>query len=460
MAVLYSRERAKYGNLTGQIISWPVDYTGTPNESVNKRDLPAGYLKCDGSKYYAADYPYLSKVCGVGTACKFIRKNADGTNFDVLLDTQFMVPDLGSKYPEPTSGANAGVYNNIRQDNALGTEFSRSGIGIEAVSAIGTPVRIDYSGQINVPSQEIEVRGKPSWTYAGATHYTDTEGVEENAIHPHSHFHSAVRERMLSTLENSTNEPNTQGAVGRRNASTIPIQSWLDNTTNNAGDPGSGQEQCRTVRWCPANPCGTTITTQGLGLQQTIYWGHCIIGGWVPGESQFTYQCLNNDTFTLNGGVSNGSPDGQNTAKYANKTKDPIFGNCIYNGSGASATHNFTVPVTYANGYPGVPDDFNSGSLHDVVPLQSNFEVNDNRVVTDVMNEETDTVDLTQATDPTFHSHRVDIVKGDHTYKVKTNAIVVNPENLETTMTIGADASRSIDSACAPFIVMEYLIKT
>ena len=96
-----------------------------------------------------------------------------------------------------------------------------------------------------MPSQEIEVRGKPSWTYAGATHYTDTEGVEENAIHPHSHFHSAVRERMLSTLENSTNEPNTQGAVGRRNASTIPIQSWLDNTTNNAGDPGSGQEQCR-----------------------------------------------------------------------------------------------------------------------------------------------------------------------------------------------------------------------
>ena len=103
--------------------------------------------------------------------------------------------------------------------------------------------------------------------------------------------------------------------------------------------------------------------------------------------------------------------------------------------------------------------DWASGSLHDVVPLQSNFEVQTNRVVSDVMNEETDTVDLTQATDPTFHSHRVDLVKGDHTYKVKTNAIVVNPENLETTMTIGADASVSIDSACAPFIVMEYLIK-
>jgi len=459
MAVLYSKERSKYGNLTGQIISWPVDYVGTPDEAVNKKNLPAGYLKCDGTKYYAADYPQLAAICGIGDQCKFIRKNVDGTNFDTVLDSQFMVPDLGSKYPEPTSGANAGLYNNIRLDNALGTEVSRSGIGIEATSAIGTPVRIDYAGQINVPSQEIAVRGKPSWTYSGATHYTDTEGVEENALHPHSHFHSAVRERILSTLENSTNEPKTQGTTGRRNASTIPIQGWLDATVNGTGNPGSGQEQCRTQRWCPATPCGTTITTQGLGLQQTIYWGHCIIGGWEPGGNQYTYQCLSNATWSADGGTTNGSPDGQNTAKYANKTKDPIFGNCIYNGSGASASHNFTVPVTYASGYPGVPLDWASGSLHDVVPLQSNFEVQTNRVVSDVMNEETDTVDLTQATDPTFHSHRVDLVKGDHTYKVKTNAIVVNPENLETTMTIGADASVSIDSACAPFIVMEYLIK-
>ena len=459
MTVLYTKERAKYGNLTGQIITWPVDYNGLPDGATNKKNLPAGYLRCDGTKYYAADYPQLAAICGVGTSCKFVRKNADGTDFDTILDSQFMVPDLGSKYPEPTSGANAGVYNNVRLNNALGTEISRSGIGIEATSAIGSPVRIDYSGQINVPSQEIEVRGKPSWTYAGATHYTETEGVEENALHPHAHFHSAVRERMLSVLENSTNEPASQGNTGRANASTIPIQDWMDATTNASGLPGSGQEQCRTQRWCPATPCGTTITTQALGLQQTIYWGHCIIGGWEPGGNQYTYQCLNNATFSLDGGVSNGSADGQNTAMYANKARAPLFFNCIYNGVGASSTHNYTVPITYAQGLPGVPLDWNSGSLHDVVPLQSNFEVTSNRVNTNVMNEETDTADLTQESDPTLHSHRVDIVKGDHTYKVKTNAIVVNPENLETTMTIGADASRSIDSATAPFIVMEYLIK-
>ena len=98
--------------------------------------------------------------------------------------------------------------------------------------------------------------------------------------------------------------------------------------------------------------------------------------------------------------------------------------------------------------------------MHDVLPLQSNLQVGSTTVIPDVANEEYDTVDLSQPNgDPTLHSHRVDLVKGDHTYKVKTDAIVVSPENLSTTMTVGTDASKSIDSAVAPFIVMEFLIK-
>ena len=466
MAVLYSKERSKYGNLTGQIINWPVDYNGLPDDGGNATNLPAGYLKCDGTKYFAEDYPQLAAICGTGSNCKFIRKNADGTNFDTLLDTQFMVPDMGSKYAEPTSGANAGVYNNIRLDNAIGTEFSRSGIGIDVESSIGSPVNIEYSGQINVPSQEIPVKGKPSWTYAGPTHYTDIEGVEENAIHPHSHFHDAYRSRLLSTNEPSTNQPQVQGFTGRRNATTIAVQDWLDATTNNSGEPGSGQEQCRTGRWCPVSPCGTAVSTQALGFQQTIYWGHCINGGWLPGGNQYTYQCLNNDPYTLQGGnnqpsgtPATGSPDGQNTARYKNSVKG-IFGGCLAPGSGDDSSHIFTVPITYASGYPGVPIDFNSASLHDVLPMQSNQQAGTTSIVPDLQNEEYDTVDLSQPNgDPTLHSHRVDLEKGDHTYKVKTDAITVSPENLSTTMTIGTDASKSIDSAVAPFIVMEFLIK-
>jgi len=453
MAVFYSKERAKYGNLTGQVIIWAVEYEGLPDGALNAKNLPAGYLKCDGTKYYAEKYPQLAAICGTGNDCKFIRKNSDNTNFDTLTDAQFMVPDLGSKYPEPTSGANAGLYNNIRLKNSLDNEVSRSGIAIEAVSAIGTNVRIDYSGSISVPSQEIDVRGKPSWIYAGTTHRTDSEGVEENALHPHSHFHSATRARNHALTETGTNAPMPMGQLGRRNASTIPVQEWLDETTNASGDPGSGQQPCMAIdKWSPGSGGGATSTQ---GLQGTIYWGHCIYGA----GDQYRYNCLLNSTLgPLSRGSMDGTADGSNIARYRNNFQYII--GCT-EGGGAVASSTLTVNATYLQGADGVPDDFLGNSLYDVLPLQSNDSVVTGRATTDLENTTTDTTELSReaGVDPTIHNHRVDIDKGDHNYQVKTNAIVIPPENLETTMTIGADNSVSIDAATSPFIVMEYLIK-
>ena len=134
---------------------------------------------------------------------------------------KFMVPDLGSKYPEPTTGANAGVYNNIRKNDSLGSEKSRSGVGIEAEAAIGTTsVNISYSGSINVPAQEVEIKGKPGWTYAGASHYTEIESVEEDQIHPHLHFTQTARSRLRaapSILEIDNDHPRPAGDTGLRN---------------------------------------------------------------------------------------------------------------------------------------------------------------------------------------------------------------------------------------------------
>ena len=461
MATFYTKERSKYGNLTGQIIIWPVQYDGDPESGANATNLPAGYLKCDGTRYFADDYPRLAAVLGTGEQSKFLRRNIDGTPLDTITETQFAVPDLGSKYPEPTSGANAGVYNNIRLNNALGNEISRSGIGIEAVSAIGDNVRITYSGEISVPSQEIPVRGRPSYTYAGATHYTDEEGVEENALHPHAHWHSATRARNLSTNENSTQEPQGQGQTGRRNASTIDVQDWLDATTNDSGIPGSGQQPCLAID--PWNPnSGTSFSGQpvwGSGLFQTIYFGGCIFGA---GE-QYTYNCLNNQAFTVDRSQLEGSADQSNLTRYmyTNEINLGITFICFIDEGSASQDSSNDVPATYVQGASGVPNDFNNNSLYDVIPLQSNQNVQEARCTPDIENVVTDTVDLSISAgeDPTRHTHRIDLESNDHTYKVKTRAIIVPPENLQTTMDIGVDASVSVDAACAPFIVMEYLIK-
>jgi len=478
MAVFYNKERAKYGHLTGQVIAWPVPYEGTPDASNNKKSLPAGYLKCDGTKYFVKDYPRLADICGAGSSCKFIRKNLDGTDFDTLNDNQFMVPDLGSKYPEPTTGANAGLYNNIRKvDTTTNTEKSRSGIGIDAEAAIGdTNVTVSYSGSINVPSQEVEIRGKPGWNYAGGSHYTEIEGPEENSVHPHMHFATTARSRLRanpSQAETDNDHPKARGQTGLKNGSTINIDDWLnaskyDSVSTNP--PGSAQRPCMLLD--PWNPNagngppsdGTPLWQSGLG-SQTIYWGNCIGKSGsteyeIGGGGQFEFGCINKTAYSLDRRDLIASPDGSNTIKYRTRQWRIILP-CTNQTGAAGFDTGINVPVTYSAGAVGMPTDYLGSALVDVVPLQSNEDSVDQEGVPDIENDVTDTTDIpVQAgTIPTAHSHRVRLEKGDHTYKVKTNAISIDPENLETTFDIGVDSSISIDSACQPFIVMEYLIK-
>ena len=487
MATFYTKERAKYGNVTGQIIIWPVNYTGTPDSSTNVKNLPAGYLKCDGTKYFAVDYPQLAAICGTGSNCKFIRKNLDGTNIDSVTDTQFMVPDLGSKYPEPTSGANAGVYNSIRVKNKAGNEVSRSGIGIEAEAAIGTTVQLTYSGSITIPSQEIPVRGKPSWSYAGTSHRTDSEGVEDLALHPHMHFSNTNLCRNYAMYPETTNNdlPMVNGSCGRINGSTVDLQEWLEATRvsgdTDATSAGSGQKPCLLLDpWDPNDGTGSpsegTPIYTGTG-SKTGYFGGCIGDNASNSTSQyrkgsgagFEFGCLSNQQWTYDRRDPKGTPDSTN-AQYITRT---II--CWIGGSTSTTSKDAvgTVPPTYIVGEPNIPVDFAGAPLADtgyiasansrtaVVPLQSNQDVADEDCTTDVRNEVYDTADLniTAGTDPTSHNHRIDIVKGDHSYKVKTKALTIQPDNLVTTMTIGEDASSSIDSGTSPFIVMEYLIK-
>ena len=171
MPAHYSRERSKYGSGTGSIITWPVELTSNnPNAEDNINVLPAGYLKCDGTIYKAEDYPQLAEILGVGSASKFIRRDINNDPIDTVDDDEFIVPDLGSKYPKPTTGAAAGTYINIVTEDQNENERRRSGMGIISTPTAGattgntTVINLSYSGTFNVPSQEIALKGKPSWS--------------------------------------------------------------------------------------------------------------------------------------------------------------------------------------------------------------------------------------------------------------------------------------------------------
>ncbi len=527
MAKFYSKERAKYGNLTGQVIIWPVEYEGNPTEGSNPKNLPAGYLKCDGSKYLAEDYPVLAAILGTGDNTAFMKKKLDNTNFETINDNQFMVPDFGSKYPEPTTGANSGVYNNIRLNNSNSQEVSRSGIAIEATNQTGSDTAsITYSGDITLPAQEIPITGKPGYTYGGSTHRTDEVSVEEDALHPHMHVHSATRARNMTRFAEGANatetndNPRREGVCGNMNATTINVYDWLwmtrfdqsssvtvkngysctgagsgkivtatatgggggtnctteevaknpsDSNAQSTNPPGSRQEVCKAmVYWNPND--GTSNDNQAWYCQSIVsstgYYGGCIEGAT---QYEFKAGCIQAADTWYDCEYSWGSPNNQTTCAYKSNAviNVPFIGSvCLpfsSEGNGGPG-QKIRQPATYVAGLtnPTVPVDFAGNSLADVLPLQSNLQYPSQGTGFTALEHTTyDTVNLTQATDPTIHQHRIDIdATASHTYKVRTEAIAVNPENLSTTMDIGTDSSPSIDGATAPFIIMEYLIKT
>lgn len=200
MAVHYTRERSKYGTLTGSIIAWPVEVASAtnPNNIQNKQKLPAGYLRCDGTKYNANDYPLLAEICGTGPTCKFAKFDENNELIGTIGENEFVVPDLGSKYPKPVSGGDAGTFNNILTENQNGLFIERSGIGVEATSNVGSIAEVTYSGTFILPPQVIQVKGKPSWEWGNELGRTDEEAVENNMIHPHMHFSNTSRVRLKS----------------------------------------------------------------------------------------------------------------------------------------------------------------------------------------------------------------------------------------------------------------------
>ena len=182
----YNKEKQKFGALTGTIIAFPRQLLDNDPTSLNDSSwLPSGYLRCDGSIYNDTDYPNLAEIIGTGTNCKFVRTNSSGVPLTTLKSNQFVVPDLGSKYPKPATSS-PGLYDNVVLRNSQNTaDVYRSGVGITASSTVGTSVTVDYSGKFVIPSQTIPLRGNPGWTVASAT---DSETVTSSQIAPHMHF--------------------------------------------------------------------------------------------------------------------------------------------------------------------------------------------------------------------------------------------------------------------------------
>jgi hypothetical protein len=470
MATHYTKERSKYGTLTGSIIIWPVEIPA-PNNPQNpdvKNILPAGYLRCDGGKYNASQYPDLAAIIGTGTNCKFVRKDQNGDPLTQLTDEEFVVPDLGSKYPRPVPGADAGTYNNILTETQSGTFIRRSGIGVEATSNVGQVAQVTYTGKFIIPPQTISLKGKPAYTW-GNNGYTDSESVDSLAIHPHMHFSTTNRVRIKPRNAPASGQDLAFGTNNFQNASTIDINDWLNATKYNEGglsnsSPGSNQPAC----WAIAS--GTKANTPDdinivplpppllLGSQVITYNNFCRSGCEL---SNLRCYCLLNNSVSYD--LANdwfGFP-GTRIKQYV----DSLIG-CVpdlFNGGadGFGWNTSGTAPATYTSGASQVPNDWKGTSLADVLPLNSNLTETSsypqaNNIVTEVQElNYTDGVD-----DPTIHNHKILLTRSGHNYKIVTDTFLLEPDALNTTISLFPETEASLDAVTSPFIVLEYLIKT
>ena len=462
MAKFYSRTRSNYGSLSGTIIIWPVEIpTSNPSGFDNLRVLPSGYLRCDGTKYNAVDYPNLAVVCGTGNNCKFLRRDQNNQPLTVLTDEEFVVPDLGSKYPRPVPGASAGEYNNILTEAKSGLYTKRSGIGLEASSNVGDIATVNYIGKFNVPSQEIEIKGKPGWTWGTASN-TDSESVDASAIHPHMHFSTTTRVRVKANQSIISGQDLAGSSNSFNTASTINIDAWLAATTYNEGGllngyPGSNQPAC----WAIAS--GTKKNQQDeklflvIGFRITAYTNFCRSGCDL---SNLKCYCLLKTPVPYSLKDNWFGNDGTMIAYYSKVPLicGPEFADVIDLDKSWNTTG--TAPATYTAGASGVPYDSNTISLDDVLPINSNIYSSRlsypqaHNIVSEINENLTE-----NQTDPTIHSHKILFEKTDHTYKIKTDAFLLEPDGLTTTVNLFPTNVASLDAVTSPYIILEYLIQ-
>ena len=158
----YSYEKSRFGGVTGTIITHTVPGIGINNDpgtAVFKDNLPAGYLKCDGSILNAKEFLGLSRILGVGEASRYRKDGAvlREENLDEGDLGQFQLPDLGSKVFLPNTGT--GIYTG---DTVSNSNIGRKRVGaeIEVSSNVGDRATAGFLGNMKVdPSGALDFTG-------------------------------------------------------------------------------------------------------------------------------------------------------------------------------------------------------------------------------------------------------------------------------------------------------------
>ena len=562
MPVFLNQERTKIGTTTGTLIAFPRELdVNDPIAGLSLELLPAGYLRCDGSVYNEATYPALAEILGTGSTCAF---KQPGTT---LLDTQFQVPDLRSKFIKASSASDQGVINDNTVINANGQTVEKSGVGVNVSSNVGSQAVIDLTGQFRVPARTVALTGNVGFTRPRAP---DEEIVSANAFLPHAHYTTTYRCRTIRRGGSDVFELNYY-----TNASTIGVANWFDATTEQPackyyaqsevwaggsyisssfgasfeyygickGSCGGFINNCLvptgksyTIDTTPEGPCFQTIlfitlemTCAGSSRQVTANYVEGASGvsndniptvagssgGAIQGFSLYeNYQTTNGAGYygkglgqwalsnygsalwsnlsdfaqgdvDLSGGTGTGARATVRFEAYPgaggnpNNTRYKIIA-WVSTGTGYSPNDILTFPnvggfsigsaganafsvrvetTSFANSSDAAGYAHNT-SLHDMLPFDTSVDNSASIAYPQISNIVETTEAFDYEDDPTEHTHTISYTTGLTNYELNIPETFISTDGMSASVNIQAETDTKIDSLIAPFIMVDYLIKT
>ena len=472
MAVFYSKEKGKLGTLTGSIINWSSQLTSAdPEDPTLLQTLPAGYLRCDGAVYQAEVFPELAVILGVGANCRY--KKPDTT----LLDNQFQVPDLGAKSTKTSFSSNLGDYLDTYLDNDAGVEITKSGVGMDVNSNIGTQFEIQYQGNFFLPSQTIEITGQPGFTKSSGNYTEETE-VLHTAFQPHAHFHDGRRSRTAS----SVNEFGLFGRNSYSSKSTLCIMPWANNTQQPLCKAAASRIVALRQSNNPQINGQRTHTISCFGLFSTpppeihTWFGgcwsgcnfdeqsKCLIPGSIP-EQDITgaptgtileFECSTQGTKASTGYPIYG-PGGAVSGQCGNRTYDPEMSCKTENkcGIGGANCTQFDTAISGNLAYAALPPNYTPSLV--TAATQVPFDGTANSVTFGALNNVV--TDVEEFGNECIHKHLVPFNQDPHTFVVKTQPAYIPGGNITSTINIDVNAENKADGYIQPFLVQEFLIK-
>lgn len=175
----YAVQKAKYGGMVGtiQLFSSQLPAVNDPSDPTFKSLIPAGYLRCNGDIFNSNQYPALAEILGTGEESKFRKAGV------TLLENQFQLPDLGSKFISPglASGTYTGTTLTDGSTKRVGAEF-------EAISNVGNSETITYTGNFTVSGANAALLGNPKYLLNSANKETEVAILSDTDFQAHGHL--------------------------------------------------------------------------------------------------------------------------------------------------------------------------------------------------------------------------------------------------------------------------------